>query len=213
MKSYSQFLRLIPSRGFTLVELLVVIAVLGVLATVVLVAVNPAEQLARGRDSHRISAVTQLGRSEQNYYTVVGNYHLSGGQPGGYDGNWQKFLIDSSDIKLPISNPSYSNNPPPLQTCNSSITQSTGVTNGAYGYCYRNDGASILSQSIVFVQLESNLYTKRCSSNCGGGGPRAWAVWFSPQGKTGLWCSPSSAISCTPILNSGASQVTSVTDF
>ncbi|HVZ11492.1 MAG TPA: prepilin-type N-terminal cleavage/methylation domain-containing protein, partial [Patescibacteria group bacterium] len=48
------------SRGFTLIELLVVIAVIGVLAAIVLLAVNPTEQLARGRDANRISSIEGL---------------------------------------------------------------------------------------------------------------------------------------------------------
>ncbi|HVZ11787.1 MAG TPA: prepilin-type N-terminal cleavage/methylation domain-containing protein, partial [Patescibacteria group bacterium] len=47
-------------RGFTLIELLVVIAVIGVLAAIVLLAVNPTEQLARGRDANRISSIEGL---------------------------------------------------------------------------------------------------------------------------------------------------------
>ncbi|MBU4016638.1 prepilin-type N-terminal cleavage/methylation domain-containing protein, partial [Patescibacteria group bacterium] len=44
-------------KGFTLIELLIVIAVLGILATGVLIALDPIEQINRGRDSGRVSSV------------------------------------------------------------------------------------------------------------------------------------------------------------
>jgi prepilin-type N-terminal cleavage/methylation domain-containing protein len=56
-------------EGFTLIELLIVIAVLGVLAAVVLVAINPVQQLARTRDIGRVSSVTQIGHAMESYYT------------------------------------------------------------------------------------------------------------------------------------------------
>src|SRR6266404_5357748 len=43
-------------KGFTLIELLVVIAVLGVLATVVIAAINPFQQLMKGRDSANVQS-------------------------------------------------------------------------------------------------------------------------------------------------------------
>ena len=63
-------------KGFTLIELLIVIAILGVLAVVILIAINPQEQLARTRDAGRTSSVTQLGHALQAYYTARDGTYL-----------------------------------------------------------------------------------------------------------------------------------------
>jgi len=48
------------NRGFTLIEVLVVIGIIAVLATVVLVAVNPSRQFKLARDSQRSSNVNAI---------------------------------------------------------------------------------------------------------------------------------------------------------
>jgi type IV pilus assembly protein PilA len=48
------------TKGFTLIEVLVVIGIIAVLATVVLVAVNPSRQFKLARDSQRTSNVNAL---------------------------------------------------------------------------------------------------------------------------------------------------------
>ena len=48
-------------RGFTMIELLVVIAIIGVLAAAVLAAINPVEQISKGRDAARRLPVSKGG--------------------------------------------------------------------------------------------------------------------------------------------------------
>jgi prepilin-type N-terminal cleavage/methylation domain-containing protein len=159
------------SSGFTLIELLIVIAVLGVLAAAVLVALNPAEQLRRGRDSSRLQQVAQLGHAMQAYYTSQGVAPTVGAA------DWQTILVNSGDLQ------------------NAMTVSATGVTQACGGgassqgnVCYQPLGAAGTNFA-VYTGVESNLYkTKANGGVVCGTGQSAYFIYIGSQGKAGVAC-------------------------
>lgn len=72
MKKLAAFLRSLPgaSAGFTMIELLVVISVIGVLAVAVLSSINPIEQILKSRDTRTRSDAAQLINATDRYFAI-----------------------------------------------------------------------------------------------------------------------------------------------
>ncbi len=64
----------INDKGFTLLEILLVIAAIGILAAIVIVAINPQRQLAQVRDAERQSSVNTLKKALDQYLIDEGEY-------------------------------------------------------------------------------------------------------------------------------------------
>lgn len=154
-------------KGFTLIELLIVIAVIGVLVAALLLAINPLEQLARGRDAGRLSAVNQLGRSIQAYYTSQANTYPAVGT------TWATALQTAGEIKVIPVNPAGGTTY--VTGCGSSATLAQN------GYCYNNNAVD----AIVYTRAESG--SSRTKGGCVSPN-EVWIVWSSADGKTGLTC-------------------------
>jgi type IV pilus assembly protein PilA len=71
--------KITKNKGFTLIEVLVVIGIIAVLAAIVIVAINPARQFAQARNSQRVSNVdTILNAIGQNIADNKGIFTCTG---------------------------------------------------------------------------------------------------------------------------------------
>jgi len=150
-------------KGFTLIELLIVMAILGVLAVVVLVAINPVQQLARTRDAGRKSGVGQVGRAMEAYYTAHGGSYITESTA------WISSLVSAGELS----------------------TVPSGIAAGVAGYtaCSENaqsnwcyDSTATLSDAVVYTTLESQSESSKCAS----GTPMF--AWSTADGRGGLIC-------------------------
>lgn len=90
------------NAGFTLVELLVVVAIIGILATIVLTSLNSAKMKAR--DVRRVSDLRQVALALEMYYNdnMESGYPGTGGSNQWGDSSWgmSKALIDSGYLSV-----------------------------------------------------------------------------------------------------------------
>ncbi|HEY5601165.1 MAG TPA: type II secretion system protein [Patescibacteria group bacterium] len=101
------------NKGFTMLELLISIAVLGVIASVVILAINPNHQIGKARDSRRKTDVASLAKVVEEYYvenfrtlpatgTYVSNDSLIA-DPSDANGNgWIPQILTNQTKVLPI---------------------------------------------------------------------------------------------------------------
>ncbi|PSO44030.1 MAG: hypothetical protein BRC23_02250 [Parcubacteria group bacterium SW_4_49_11] len=78
------------SRAFTLLEILLVVAAIGVLAAIVIVAINPQRQLGKVRDAERQSEVGTIKDGLEQY-----SIDSSGEYPSGIEANTYKEVCDT----------------------------------------------------------------------------------------------------------------------
>lgn len=161
-------------KGFTLVELLIVIAILGVLAAILLIAINPVQQLARARDTGRKQAASQLGRANEAY--AVNN---SGVYVPETAGAWVTNLVTAGEVSVAPSAITYS------VTGISACTAAAGSVQN--GFCYDATTAAGGGPMIVYTRLEATTDISKCTAQYAGTN-QAYAIYSSGIGKGGIVC-------------------------
>lgn len=164
MRNYLLYSSRTLPRGFTLVELLIVIVIIAVLAAIIALLVNPAELIKRGRDAQRLSDFNNLHRainiviqdstnSSQALLCngVVGSCtsNSTSGTRVPNGGGWVKVNLS---VQTVVSLASL-----PIDPVNS-----TGATGNHYVYCSNG------TQWELFTNLESQQQQSRLAADGGG---------------------------------------------
>lgn len=153
-------------QGFTIVELLIVIVVIGILAAITIVAYNGVQQ--RARDTKRKQDIEVIAKSLELYYIDNGKYPTSSGSTS-INVSWST-TADASWANLAAQLKPYANNLPadPISTPNISFQT------GGYNYSYYSDpnaggnycGTTNNQMFILTYKLEGSSQSDTLQGDC-----------------------------------------------
>jgi len=156
------------NRAFTIIEVLIVLVVLAVLTIIILSSIDAVQQIARSRDTGRISNILQLGRGLSAYYVARnGNYPSQ-------DASWVTTLKASKEIATVPANPSYALIGGGFPGCGAGHANEDN-------WCYALSG----SFAVAYVPLNA----KANNSKCAGQGEQSYIVYATRAGRAGIMCS------------------------
>ncbi len=147
-------------KGFTLIEILIVVAIIAILASVVLVGLGPTQQA--GRDARRLSDLSEVQNGLELYYNKCGVY------PGGAAGTTCGAVTLGGDDVTAYSNMATS-------TINAGIGISSipvdpsNVTPHQYSYAINAAGTSYVLQTVLENPNNSVFSTYTAPSDFGSG--------------------------------------------
>lgn len=168
------------TKGFTLVELLIVMAILGVLAVGLVTLINPLQQIKKANDAKRKSDLNYITHLLNLYYNDTGKYPAP--NPGTCDldngsGSGNCFVNSKTGgtMWIPLLAP-YATSLPADPTNNATDPRTTGNYTYAYG-----DVSQDGQHYDLIVQLQNTTDPDRCEL-------KAYKYDFGFTGGSQYWC-------------------------
>lgn len=154
--------RLRTSRGFTIIEMLVVIMVIGILAG--LVAVNYNRSQALSRDTKRVSDLKEIADSITAYRLRYGNHVEAATCTGGYNGTgsgWFNYVGTNytKDILTCLTEKGYlsSRYVDPFGCGTTTTANAPGYTCRQTGYAYMKSTCVVSGQTVTVLMARLEL--------------------------------------------------------
>lgn len=120
------------NKGFTLIEILIVVAIIAILASVVLVGLGPTQQA--GRDARRISDLKEVQNGLELYYNKCGYYPGTG--TGGACAGTAVATPAYSNMSTALTSVNVGISSIPLDPSNAGVHVYSFATNGANATTY-----------------------------------------------------------------------------
>ncbi len=131
------------SKGFTLIEILIVVGIIGLLASVILVGLNSSR--SRARDARRISDLRQTQQGLELYYTKNQEYPPSG--------SWTNLSSELTTSNIGIRKVATD----PLNGSGGHSEYEYGASSNGQDYILKasleDDGATLVKDSIIGVTI------------------------------------------------------------
>lgn len=152
--------------GFTIVELLIVIVVIAILASISIVSYNGIQQ--RARDSQRKSDISTITKAIELYYIDNGKFPPSSGSTV-ISNSWSTTADASWSTLKALLVPKYISSLPSDPTNTQGAAVFTGTSNYSYAY-YTNKstycGSQMDQMYIIVYKLESGSQTNTLNGDC-----------------------------------------------
>ena len=174
------FFNTVKKLGFTMIELLIVIAVLGVLAVAVLSAINPIEQINRGKDTGSRSDAEQLLSAIDRYYTTQGVYPWQADSAASDILGWTP-AVDVQDATPVTMMSKLASTTGAAEIKQSFVTRISNANyNSLYMYFRGNNGDS----TYVCFKPDSGAFALEAATRCNGVGGAGLPTDLQPVAAT-----------------------------